>query len=74
VEIAPKHAVALYTLAVISAKQGHYDEAIRFCSDATKAVECAAKQGNQDLAVEIGMRLDLYRQNKAFHQCFPPSA
>ena len=56
---------ALDILAASCAEAGMYQEAAQA---AEKAVECAMKQGNQNLAMEIGRRRDLYRRSQSFHQ------
>ena len=55
---------ALDILGASYAEAGRFPEAVRA---ATQAVECAQRQGNPKLAGEIGMRLELYRRNQAFH-------
>jgi len=55
---------ALDILGAAYAEAGQFPEAVRAAS---QAVACAQRQGNQKLASEIGMRLELYRHNQAFH-------
>lgn len=55
---------ALDILGASYAEAGRFPEAVRA---AAQAVECAQRQGNQKLAGEIGLRLELYRRNQAFH-------
>lgn len=56
---------ALDILGASYAEAGMFPEAQRA---ATMAIACAQKQGNARLASEVGMRLELYRQGRAFHQ------
>ena len=56
---------ALDILGAGYAEAGQFQPAIEA---ATRALDCALKQGNQRLASEIAVRRDMYRQNKAIHQ------
>lgn len=55
----------LYTLATAYAEAGRFDEAVR---TAERAVELTKLSGEEQLAENIGKRLELYRQKQAYHK------